>query len=114
MDGNLLARACVGGELGIERKTLARFEFDRPVGERLDTDLRPLQVRQHGHGQAQLAGRRAHPGDTLAMILGASVRKVDPDDIHPGRQQTRKHVRGIRRRAQRSDNLGFAIHASRR
>jgi len=94
----------------IEDETVADGQSDLAALEFADADLRPLQVAQDADCPTELGGRGANALGARLVILGAAMRKIHPDDIDAGLDQTFKNLRRRRGRPQRGDDLGMTQH----
>ena len=61
-----------------------RLELDRAVGERLEPDLRALEVGEDADAVAAGVGGLAHQAVGLGVVLVGAVAHVQPGDVHPG------------------------------
>ncbi len=88
------------------------FEQNRPLRERAESDLRPLQVDEDPHtattGVASLADREVG----LPMHLVAAVREVQPGDVHTGIYQGPDLLRGAGRGPQGGHDFGSTHEGS--
>ena len=104
--------ASPGDVAGGDRELLARLELDRPVGERLEPDLRPLQVGEDPDAVAGGVGGLADQAVGL-LVVGVGRRGSCSAGRRPCR---RRRARGSspgrrRRRAEGADDLG-STHVS--
>jgi hypothetical protein len=94
--------------LAIEREGCARLQFHTAALEALDADLRALQIGQHGHLAAHLFGDLTHLTTAQFMILGRTVRQVQPDHIGAGLEHPREHAGLVGGRPEGGDDAGAA------
>ncbi len=69
------------------KNSRALDEHDRAVLERLDADLRALEVAHDADVAADLVGYAAHGLDALGLIGRRAVREVDPEHVGAGADQ---------------------------
>ena len=84
IDRDLLFSTRLGAKLCIQRKRLARGQLHRAVGERLDANLRTLQIGEHRHRLIELRRRGARGRHALSMRVPVAVGEIDPDHVDAG------------------------------
>ena len=103
-EGRLLGRWVEGDAAGARRVGIGRLkgelnnlvvgqgDGDVALGERAP-EFRPLDVAQDAHiVAAQLLGRVADARDELLELAGASVRRVEPEDVDAGGDELLDHL----------------------
>src|SRR5690606_26224367 len=95
----------VGGEV----EGGALLQGDLALGEAHHADLRPLQVLQDAHREAELLGDGTDVEDGLPVQLLVAVREVDAEDVHARLQQLRDPLALVRGRPQGRDDAGAAV-----
>ena len=73
-----------GHVAGGDRPLLAAVQHDRPVGERLQPDLRALEVGEDADAVPAGVGGLADQAVGLGVVLVGAVAHVQPGDVHPG------------------------------
>jgi hypothetical protein len=82
----------------------------RSPTKRADADLRTLQVGHDRDLLADLAGRLANECGAVDVVLRLAVREVEPHDVNAGADHALEDFGRARRRPERGDDLGGAVH----
>ncbi len=77
---------------GVEREFLSGLQHDLAVLEPADPNFRALQIGHDGNGLAQAGGCFADELGAVNMVLRLAMRKIEPNDIDPGREHAFEDV----------------------
>jgi hypothetical protein len=92
----------------VQHERLAVAQFNRAIGEALDTNLRALQVGQNAYLASNLLRHLAHGGGSGAVIVGLTMGEVEAYNIHAFGNDFFEHPWCVGSGAQGGNNLGTA------
>ena len=95
--------------LAVEDEALPLLEDRPPPFEMTYSQLRPLKVEQDCRGAMEFLLERTDMLDQLRLLLLVSVAHVDSEGVCAGEHQAADHLGIARRRAERGQDLHFAV-----
>ena len=90
-------------------KLVTSVQVDRLRVDRSQPHLGTWQVRHDRNPLTRSPGSATDPSNDLPMLIEGAVRKVKPGNVHTGSDEALQHFRGVGRRADRRNDLGFMI-----
>jgi hypothetical protein len=101
-DPTLIAQSA----FNVEYKFVALAQFDPPLSEFSDANLRTLKVGQDANVAPKTGRKTPNESDPRRMFFGRPVRKIHPDHIDPGGQNPLKDFWFGGGRTKGRDNFG--------
>jgi hypothetical protein len=93
----------------VEYKLVALAQFNPPLSELSDANLRALKIGQDAHIAPKTRSKTPNERHTRRMFFGCPVRKIHPDHIDTGRQNPLKDFRIGSGGTKGCDNFGRAM-----